>query len=63
MAAQLEIDIRQFNQLNPLFDKILSEGRFYILRLPSEKLKLFNNRKQQILRESVQFSLSSAALN
>jgi len=63
MAAQLEIDLQRFNELNPLFDKILSEGRFYILRLPSEKLKLFNNRKQEILRESVQFVLSSAALS
>ena len=61
IANALLMDITQFNELNPDFDKILAEGNAYILSLPAEKMVLFKNKRQQILYQSVQVLLSGAA--
>lgn len=61
IANALLMEIDQFNNLNPMFDKILSEGNSYILTLPNDKLEIFKTKRQQILYESVQLLLSAAA--
>lgn len=53
------MNIDEFNELNPYFDKTLSEGKTYSLKLPKEKLELFKAKRQQILYESVQLMLSN----
>lgn len=55
----LELDLAEFNKLNPGFDKALSTGAGYPLRLPSAKVPVFNERKKQILQESVQLLFNS----
>ncbi|MEP7319351.1 MAG: lytic transglycosylase domain-containing protein [Panacibacter sp.] len=61
MTNILLMDIAEFNNLNPLFDKLLSEGNSYIVTLPNEKLEVFKNKRQQILYESVQLLLSASS--
>lgn len=58
ISKLLSIDIIQFNKFNPGFEKSLSEGKTYQLRLPNEKLALFQSKKQEILQESVQLLLA-----
>lgn len=58
VAKVLLIDINQFNRLNPYFDKELSEGKPYTIRLPQDKMDIFKAKRQQILYESVQLFLS-----
>jgi len=60
VSNYLAMDPAQFNQLNPLFDKTLEEGKFYTLRLPADKLEIFKAKKQIILQESVQLLLSGS---
>ena len=61
VANTLLIDIAKFNELNPLFDKILSEGNYYMLTLPTDRMVIFRNKRQEILYQSVQLLLSGAA--
>lgn len=63
VAKHLNMEIDQFNKLNPFFDKYLSEGKYYTLRLPSEKLQQFTEQKLQILKESVDLFFSVSANN
>lgn len=58
VAKVLLIDINQFNRLNPYFDKELSEGKPYTIRLPQDKMDIFKSKRQQILYESVQLFLA-----
>ena len=60
VSNYLQMDLEQFNQLNPLFDKTLAEGNFYTLHLPADKLEIFRAKKQVILQESVQMLLSGS---
>ncbi|MEP6846959.1 MAG: lytic transglycosylase domain-containing protein, partial [Panacibacter sp.] len=57
-ANALLMNIEQFNSFNPYFDKALSEGKSYAIKLPQEKMNLFKAKRQQILYESVQLLLS-----
>ena len=59
IARTLVLDLTEFNKLNPGFDKALLQGNTYEMRLPTEKLRLFKTRKQEILQESVQLFLAS----
>ncbi|MEI6584744.1 MAG: lytic transglycosylase domain-containing protein [Sediminibacterium sp.] len=52
VASALVIDIQQFNKWNPGFDKALSEGKKFSMRLPKEKLAIFSAKKNQLLMES-----------
>ena len=54
ISKNLLLDLNEFNRLNPGFDKAISEGKTYQLRLPSDKLPVFQARKQEILQECVQ---------
>jgi membrane-bound lytic murein transglycosylase D len=60
LTRAIEMDPVMFNQLNPAFDqKVGSEA--YGMRLPEDKMKLFNEKKMDILEASVTFILSGAA--
>ena len=54
IAKNLGMDIISFNALNPGFDAKVGVGEFP-LRLPMDKMTVFNANKMQILGESVQF--------
>lgn len=60
VARHLQMDLNEFNSLNPSFDKNLSEGKYYNLRLPEDKLEQFKDQKLDILKESVELFLSGA---
>ena len=62
VAKNLSMDILTFNSLNPGFDVKVSVGE-YTLRLPADKMQLFNANKMQILGESVQFLLTNVAVD
>jgi len=52
IARKLDMDIVLFNQLNPGFDAKVSTDS-YGMRLPKDKMELFNDKKMEILEESV----------
>jgi membrane-bound lytic murein transglycosylase D len=57
IARKLDMDIVLFNQLNPGFDAKVSTDS-YGMRLPKDKMELFNEKKMEILEESVNLMLS-----
>jgi membrane-bound lytic murein transglycosylase D len=58
----LLMNIIDFNRYNPDFDKVMaSANNSYEIRLPAEKMELFNANKYQILNESIQLILNNAA--
>ena len=59
IAQTLDITASQFNALNPDFDKIIATGQNYSLKLPMDKINLFNTSKQDIIRKSVQLYLTA----
>jgi len=58
VAQQVGIDIAEFNRLNPNFDKQLSANGSYELKLPVDKLTLFQANKPQILEQSIKVMLA-----
>ncbi len=61
IAKNLTMDIGSFNRYNPEFDKVMASAKnSYQLKLPSDKMDVFNTRKYQILSESIQFLLNNA---
>jgi membrane-bound lytic murein transglycosylase D len=61
IAKNVGVDLNLFNKLNPNFDKLISTGNIYTMRLPVEKVILFGNKKNNILAESIQFLLNSSS--
>lgn len=61
VANGLVMDIGQFNRLNPGFDKALAEGRKYSMRIPKDKIAVFEARKQQLLMESFRLLIEGSA--
>ncbi len=59
IANALMMDITLFNQLNPDIDNVLAKGDIYPLRIPADKAELFQAKKNQILKESVEAFLNS----
>jgi membrane-bound lytic murein transglycosylase D len=60
LAKTIDMDPVVFNQLNPAFDqKVGSET--YGMRLPEDKMKLFNEKKMEILEASVSHLLNGSA--
>jgi membrane-bound lytic murein transglycosylase D len=51
------MSIAEFNRLNPNFDKALAANGNYNLKLPSDKLLLFQAKKPQILEQSIKLML------
>jgi len=60
IVQNTQMSIVDFNKLNPNFDKDLSANGSYNLRLPNDKMLLFQANKQQILEQSIQILLSTA---
>lgn len=54
MAKNLIVDLFYFNQLNPKFDELLAGNNTFSLRLPKDKMQLFNSNRYNILSESIQ---------
>ena len=60
IAQHIQMDIAEFNRLNPGFDKQLSAQGSYSLRLPADKALAFQAAKPQILEQSIKLMLASA---
>ncbi|MBC7903623.1 MAG: lytic transglycosylase domain-containing protein [Gemmatimonadaceae bacterium] len=61
IAKHTMMDLMNFNRYNPEFDKSMSSSsNSYELKLPADKMDLFNANKYQILNESIQMMLSIA---
>ncbi|MEP6595993.1 MAG: lytic transglycosylase domain-containing protein [Ginsengibacter sp.] len=61
IAKNLEIDINEFNRLNPGFDAILASGNNCDIRLTPDKMDLFVANKYVILNECVQLLLNDVS--
>ena len=57
IAKNLTMDILQFNRFNPEFDYMMTNNGNYDLRLPQDKMQLFQANKYIILNECVQILL------
>jgi membrane-bound lytic murein transglycosylase D len=63
IARYVAMDMGTFNRYNPDFDKkMASADNAYDLKLPAEKMELFQANKYNILNESVQLLLSGASV-
>lgn len=61
IAKNILMDLTDFNRYNPDFDKVMaSANSSYDIKLPADKMELFNSNKYQILNESIQLLLSNA---
>jgi len=58
IAQSIGMDVTEFNRLNPAFDKQLSANGSYELKLPAEKITLFQANKPQILEQSIKVMLA-----
>jgi membrane-bound lytic murein transglycosylase D len=58
IAKNLEIDINEFNRLNPDLDAILALGNNFDIRLTPDKMDLFVANKYAILNECVELLLN-----
>lgn len=63
IAKNVGMDMDAFNKLNPAFAGTMKSGKSYNLNLPSENAKIFQEKKQIILQESVANMLSNANLS
>lgn len=61
VASNLLLDINQFNRWNPGFDKALAEGKNFMMRIPKDKLALFDEKKGDILLQSIRSLLDGTA--
>ncbi len=59
LAKNIGMDIKVFQKLNPNFDQGIRTGE-YALRLPAEKMKVFVEKKDLILNESLMGLLNGA---
>jgi membrane-bound lytic murein transglycosylase D len=59
IAKYTTMDITSFNKYNPNFDNILAAGNNFEMRLPTDKMDLFNARRYEILNESIQILINS----
>src|SRR5215204_57630 len=60
ITSIIQMNITEFNGLNPNFDRAIAANPGYDLRLPIDKMNLFETNKSQILEQSVRMMLSSA---
>lgn len=54
IAGNIDMEIKEFNRLNPGMNSLLSSGAVYPLKLPEDKMSIFEENKFQILNECVQ---------
>jgi membrane-bound lytic murein transglycosylase D len=60
ISQSINMSMADFNKLNPDFDSQLSANGKYDLRLPQDKLSVFQANKSQILEQSVKLLVSTA---
>ena len=60
IANTLMMDIALFNQLNPDLDNVLAKGDIYPLRVPTDKVQLFQSKKIDMLKQSVELLLNTS---
>jgi len=58
ISKNILIDITSFNRYNPDFDKKIAVNGSFDLRLPADKMDIFNAKKFQILDESMKLLLA-----
>ncbi len=58
ITKNIIMDISDFNRYNPDFDKQIAVSGKFGLRLPAEKMDMFNAKKNQILEESMRLLLA-----
>jgi len=58
ITKNILMDIASFNRYNPDFDKKIAVSGSFDLRLPGDKMDMFNAKKFQILEESMQLLLA-----
>lgn len=58
IAKYLDMPIADFANLNPSLDKVLASNNTYQLRLPKDKVDLFNQKKNEMLNESIQMLIN-----
>jgi len=61
IANTLMMDLSIFNQLNPDLDNVLAKGDIYPLRVPADKVQLFQSKKIDILKQSVELLLNTSS--
>ena len=61
IAQHLQMNVTDFNRLNPNLDRQLATGNSYQLRLPADKVLLFQSQKPQILEQSIKLALAMAS--
>jgi membrane-bound lytic murein transglycosylase D len=61
IARYVIMDMTDFNRYNPDFDKVMASAyNNYEMKLPADKMDLFNANKYRILDESIQLMLNNA---
>ena len=60
ITGKIAMDIINFNRYNPNMDKTLAGGNNYEMRLPADKMEIFNTKKAEILNESLMMLLNTA---
>jgi membrane-bound lytic murein transglycosylase D len=58
ISKTIFMDLADFNRYNPNFDRQVAIKASYDLRLPADKMEVFNSKKNQILEESIKLLLS-----
>jgi len=58
IAKNILMDIASFSRYNPDFDKRIAVNGTFELRLPADKMDIFNSKKYQILEESMRLLLA-----
>jgi len=58
LTKNILMDIASFNRYNPDFDRQVSVNGRFELRLPADKMNIFNAKKNQILEESMRWLLA-----
>ncbi len=58
IARHISMDLAVFNKLNPNFDKLVGTNGNYSLRLPEDKMTIFQQKKSVILTESMDLLLN-----
>lgn len=54
IANNIEMELKDFNRLNPGMDQLLSTGAVFQLKLPEDKMEIFEEKKYIILNECIQ---------
>ncbi len=62
IAKNLSMNILEFNKYNPDFDNRIAANGQYELRLPADKMELFQANRYQILNECVQIMLDDSQI-